>query len=188
MRITSTGLCLALVALLTASASADMGMHGMPFPKPKPPPVHPPHLLLAWGSMYGVDGPLLGEENAIRGVVGDEAPWVVARARGFLTTDGHLVISVRGLVFKDDPLSPPDEIGKNDEAQFRGLVSCLTEDGDSIVPANVVTGGFPATTTGDSLINARLQLPNPCIAPIVMVLAGSEDKMFAVTGFEAEGD
>jgi hypothetical protein len=183
MRVTSTALCLTLATLLTAPASAHMGMHGKPDHHS-----HTPRLLLAWGSMYGVDGPLLGADNAIRGVVGDEAPWEVDRARGFLSTDGHLVISVRGLVFKDDPLSPPDQIGKNDEAQFRGLVSCLTEQGDSIVTANVVTAGFPADTAGNSLINARLELPNPCIAPIVMVLAGSEDKMFAVTGFESEED
>jgi hypothetical protein len=29
-------------------------------------------------------------------------------------------------------------------------------------------------------------LTNPCIAPIVFILAGSEDKWFAVNGFESE--
>jgi hypothetical protein len=51
-----------------------------------------------------------------------------------------------------------------------------------------VTEGFPATPTGDSVIHADIELPNPCVAPIVMVLAGSENKWFAVTGFEAEED
>ena len=31
-----------------------------------------------------------------------------------------------------------------------------------------------------------MTLPNPCVAPIVFVLAGSEDKWFSVTGFESE--
>jgi hypothetical protein len=31
-------------------------------------------------------------------------------------------------------------------------------------------------------------LPNPCVAPVIFVLAGSEDKWFSVTGFESEGD
>jgi len=35
-------------------------------------------------------------------------------------------------------------------------------------------------------IKAKIDLPNPCVAPIITVLAGSEDKWFAVTGFEAE--
>jgi len=96
--------------------------------------------ILSFDTMYGVEGPLLGEANAIRGVVGDEAP------------------------------------------SFRGEVSCLTEDAQGgIATANVTTQGFPASVRGDSLIDQTLVLPNPCIAPIVFVLAGSEDKWFAVT-------
>ena len=33
-----------------------------------------------------------------------------------------------------------------------------------------------------------MTLPNPCVAPVIFVLAGSEDKWFSVTGFEAEED
>jgi hypothetical protein len=147
---------------------------------------HPPRTILAFDTMYGVDGPFL-EPNSIRGVPGDEAPWVIAKAKGSLDSEGNLKIQVRGLVFKDDPLvQPPDLIGTNDEPEFRGLVSCLTEQGDSVVEANVLTAGFPASGSGDSFIHATVELPNPCVAPIVMVLAGSEEKWFAVTGFESE--
>ena len=31
--------------------------------------------ILAFHTMYGVDGPFLGEENSIRDVEGDELPW-----------------------------------------------------------------------------------------------------------------
>jgi hypothetical protein len=137
--------------------------------------------------MYGVDGPFVGETNPIREVNGDELPWVVAKfIRGKLDTKGRLEILVRGLVFKDDPSVPPELRGKNDEEQFRALVSCLTEAGNAVVTKNVITVGFPATPDGDSFIKATIDLPNPCVAPIIMVLAGSEDKWFAVTGFEAE--
>jgi hypothetical protein len=141
-----------------------------------------PQLMLAFGTMYGVDGPFLGEANEIRDVAGDDAPWVV----GSLDTTGHLRIHVRGLVFADDPLVPPELVGKNDDEFFRGLVSCTTEVGDSVETRNVVTKGFPATETGDSNIDAHVDLPNPCVAPIVFVLGGDEDKWFAVTGFESE--
>ena len=167
---------------LAFTAAAHDGAHG----DRERPKVHLPQTILAFGTMYGVDGPFVGEENAIRGVPGDEAPWGVARATGSLDTRGHLVIRVRGLVFTDNP--DPNLIGKNDEAEFRGLVSCLTEVGDSVEEANVVTEGFPATETGNSFIHAKVELPDPCVAPIVMVLAGSEDKWFAVTGFESEED
>jgi hypothetical protein len=147
------------------------------------------HNIVTFNTMYGVDGPFLGEANAIRGVIGDELPWDIARSvSGELDTSGHLRIRVRGLVFKDDPLVPPNLVGTNDEAEFRGLVSCLTEAGDSVETQNVTTEGFAATKEGNSFINATVELPNPCIAPIVMVLAGSEDKWFSVTGFEDEGD
>jgi hypothetical protein len=142
--------------------------------------------ILTFETMYGVDGPFVGDQNPIRSIPGDELPWVIRRAHGFLKTNGRLTIHVRGLVFKDDPSVPPALRGINDEATFRGLVSCLTEKGDKVVEKNVLTEGFPATKSGNADILAKIKLPQPCVAPIIMVLAGSEDKWFAVTGFEAE--
>jgi hypothetical protein len=144
--------------------------------------------MLAFATMYGVDGPFVGDTNPVRGVVGDELPWDVSGfAVGDLDTRGRLRILVHGLVFADEPGVPPNLVGTNDEPFFRGLVSCLTEDGDTVGTQNVVTDGFPANVHGDSYIHATLDLPNPCVAPIAMILAGSEDKWFAVTGFESEG-
>jgi hypothetical protein len=144
--------------------------------------------LLQFGAMYGVDGPFVGEANPIRDVPGDELPWTIGRSHGHLGTDGQLVLIVRGLVFTDDEEVPPELRGTNDESQFRALVSCLTEEGDSVVTRNVISAGFPATPTGDATIVTHLDLPNPCVAPVVMVLAGSEDKWFAVNGFESEDE
>jgi len=145
---------------------------------------HPIPTLIAFGTMYGVDGPFLKEENAIRGVIGDEDPWELRSARGRLDVEGNLTIRVRGLVFGEG--APEDVVGINDEDEFRAEVSCLTEVGEDVRKAKVVTKGFPATRTGDSDIDAHVELPNPCVAPIVFVLAGSENKWFAVTGFESE--
>lgn len=169
----AVGVTLAADGRRVAEAQLEGMSHGLP-------------AILSFENMYGVDGPLLGETNAIRGVVGDESPWTLAHfAIGRLDTSGRLMILVRGLVFSDN--SDPSLIGKNDEPTFRGLVSCLTEDGQGgIVTANVETDGFKADTLGNSFINAQLTLPSPCIAPIIFVMAGSEEKWFAVTGFEAE--
>ena len=142
---------------------------------------------LSFGSMYGVDGAFISN-NVIRGVLGDELPWQIKSAHGKLTSDGHLRISVRGLVFPNDPAVPPDLRGINDEPTFRGLVSCLSDDGKGgIVTVNVATQGFAATRSGNSDIQARLALPAQCVAPIVFVLSGSEDKWFAVMGQEVAG-
>jgi hypothetical protein len=143
--------------------------------------------VVGFDTMYGVDGPFVGDTNPIRGVIGDELPWTVTHfIRGELDSSGRLRILVRGLVFSDDPSVPPELRGINDEAEFRGLVSCLTESGDAIETQNVATGGFPATRSGNSFIDTKIELPNPCVAPIIMVLAGSEDKWFAVSGVETE--
>jgi hypothetical protein len=147
----------------------------------------PPPRILSFDHMYAVDGPFLGDAHSIRGVAGDELPWTIERsAKGSLDTNGRLRIQVRGLVFTDDPEVPPENRGKNDETTFRGLVSCVTEVSDTEVGiANVMTEGFPATPEGNSTIDAFITLPNPCVAPIVFIMAGSEDKWFAVTGFES---
>jgi hypothetical protein len=133
--------------------------------------------ILRFKTMYPVDGPFLNS-TAIRHVPGDESPWIIKKfANGILYSNGRLIIHVRGLVFPDRP---------NDEDNFRGLVSCLTEDGNNIVESNVITQPFPTGPEGNADIDAVVALPNPCVAPIVMILAGSEDKWFAVTGFESE--
>jgi hypothetical protein len=138
--------------------------------------------VISFRTMYGVDGPFRGSANAIRGIPGDDLAWVVAHSvKGKLTTEGDLHIVVRGLVFKEGPLT-----GKNDEANFRAVVSCLTESGDTTPVVNVPTAGFPASTSGDSNIDARLALPSPCVAPITFITGEDPNKWFAVTGFENE--
>ena len=86
---------------------------------------------------------------------------------------------VRGLVFGQDPSVPPELRGKNDETAFRAIVSCLTIDAGQVIPNNLTTEEFPATPTGNSNIDTTVKLPNPCVAPIVFVIAGSELKWFA---------
>ena len=142
------------------------------------------HEILGFSTMYGVDGPFVNN-NQIRGVLGDELPWVVGRVSGSLSRDGRLKIHVKGLVFADDPSVPVNLRGINDEDTFRALVSCLTESGSQIATVNVTTGGFPATKSGDSKIDTKIQLPKSCVAPIVFILSGSEDKWFSVTGAES---
>ena len=145
-----------------------------------------PRTILSWSTMYGVDGAFVGQ-NPIRNVLGDELPWEIEGSRGSLTADGHLRINVKGLVFADDDSVPPELRGINDESEFRGLVSCLAENvSGGIDTVNVTTPGFPASRSGDSRIDAFVQLPEDCIAPIVFVLAGSEDFWFAVNGAETD--
>jgi hypothetical protein len=139
--------------------------------------------------MYAVDGPFVGDRFPIRDVPGDDLPWAIGRVSAVLLSDGFIHISVRGLVFTDDEIVPPELRGINDEEEFRARVSCLTEtEDDTVVEAHVDTQGFPADRQGNSRITARVTLPNPCVAPIVFILAGDEDDWLAVTGVEVEED
>ena len=142
--------------------------------------------ILAFDTMYGVDGPFV--HHKLRGVVGDDLPWEIESATGALDTTGHITIAVRGLVFTDDPEVPANLRGTNDAAEFRAGISCVTEVGNALKRKLVVTSGFAATPQGDANIDAHVELPNPCVAPVVFVMPGDERDWFAVTGFESEED
>jgi hypothetical protein len=139
--------------------------------------------ILSFETMYGVDDAFV-DSKEIRRVQGDELPWAVGSAAGFLTVGGHLKVSVRGIVFTHDEEVPPELRGINDEETFRALVSCLVSENGKIRTVNVTTAGFPATRTGNADIDAHVHLPGDCVAPIIFIMSGSEDHWFAVTGAE----
>ncbi len=60
-------------------------------------------------------------------------------------------------------------------------MSCLSIDGEEVVTINVATDPFPASTGGDSHIKDTVELPSPCVAPIVFV-GPNATTWFAVTG------
>jgi hypothetical protein len=110
------------------------------------------------------------DEFAIRDINGGGAPWVVDVAKGSLSEDGDLEITVRGLVLLRTGLNPSET--------FSGVVSCIVN-GD--VFANISTAPVLTGPEGDADIEEKLILPNPCFAPIVLVV-GASGNWFAVTG------
>jgi len=139
--------------------------------------------IVSFETMYGVDDAFINHKQ-IRGVLGDELPWDVGSATGSLTVGGHLMASVRGIVFKNEPSVPAELRGINDEEEFRALVSCLVPEKNNVKTVNIMTAGFPATRSGDSDIDTNIELPSDCIAPIIFIMSGSEDKWFSVMGAE----
>ena len=139
--------------------------------------------ILQFDTMVGVPAGLTGTQSQVplRGINGGGIPWTVADATGNLRANGHLEISVEGLVFAAGP-----NIGKNTITSFRGLVSCITNTGAVV---NILTDPFPATTGpaelggGNATIEADLNIPSPCIAPIIFVTNPTGGAWFASTGF-----
>lgn len=137
--------------------------------------------VLEFQTMVGVAGPFVGSTNPIRGVNGGGLPWQIDSASGELSSSGKLEVTVRGLVLIDAPPVPEALRGTNPAANFVAIVSCTTMIGGTPATANVATGPFPATTTGDSKIEAQVNLPSPCLAPIIFV-GPSATTWFAITG------
>ncbi len=148
--------------------------------------------ILRFDTMYAVDGPFVSHnppqisDPTIREILGDSLPWKIKKSiKGALFANGTLKIQVRGLVFPDSP---------NDEESFRALVSCETVENNLIVVKNLITRPFRTggrhnnpnlIAKGNADIKARLLLPHPCVAPIVMILNGNAQEgnlWFAVTG------
>ena len=136
--------------------------------------------VLKFNSMVGVTAGLIGDLSlpVLRGIRGGGVPWVIGEASGELRANGHLEISVQGLVLATT--------GSNPSQFFRGLVSCVNGDGTIAPP--IVTAQFPATTGlasaggGNAEIEADVALPQPCIAPIIFVTNAAGTSWFASTG------
>lgn len=133
-----------------------------------------------------VGNTLTGSDGAIRGIDAGGLPWVVDEATAELTGDDRLEVEVEGLVLADDPAVPDDLRETNPVPQFRAILSCLTLDGDGRVTENVRTDTAPATEEGDFEIEETVDVPEPCLAPVVLVAGPEEilgrDVWFAVTG------
>lgn len=141
-------------------------------------------LIMQFDTLTPVAGPFANSAHAVRGIAGAGLPWLLGGGSGSLSRDGHLLVRIRGLVLAGHPSVPASLRGTNPFPAFRVIVSCLSigPDGTAAV-ANVSTGDFEASPSGNSDIDARVSLPLPCIAPIVLVTgpAGAEHWL-AVTG------
>ena len=141
-----------------------------------------PGTILKVTSMTPVTGPYVGAANPIRGVPGGGLPWIITAGNGALKSGGHLLVHLRGLFLADQPPVPPALQGTNPVPDFEAIVSCQTiSAAGAATITNVSTAAFPASTGGNSDINATVSLPHPCIAPIVFV-GSSTFGWFAATG------
>ncbi len=137
--------------------------------------------VLEFDVMAPVGEPFTGATNAIRGVPGGGLPWEIDDATGELRSDGRVEVEVDGLVLARRAPVPAALQGTNPIASFKAIVSCLTSDGSAPATLNVSTALAPATSAGDAKIEASVELPSPCFAPIVFVTSPG-GAWFAVTG------
>ena len=120
-------------------------------------------------SLAPVVEPYTVASNAIRGVAGGGLPWQIESGQADLRADGRLHVDVEGLVLAERAPVPANLQGTNPVAQFKAIVSCQTIVGGAATVSNISTAPVNASTRGNAEIEARLDLPSPCYAPIVFV-------------------
>jgi len=109
------------------------------------------HSILQFNSMTPVTGAAVGAVND-RGLVGGGKAWAITSGVGSVSRDGHVMVSVTGLVI-------PEFGNVNPVAKFKAIVSCVTQ---HHVIVNVGTALFDANSAGDSTINDTVALPRHC--------------------------
>lgn len=120
-------------------------------------------------SMTGI--PVAGQ--TLLGVAGGGLPWHLDRGDARLFADGRLQVSVQGLVLAAGPAE-----GTNPIPTGRAIVVC----GGGT--ATVMTDTVPFSSDGNAMVDATIDLPSPCLAPVVFFAGqtGAGPRWFAVTG------
>ena len=146
--------------------------------------VNPNDKVLDFDTMFGIQAPFLRAAFPFCGVLGAGAPWSIDRGTGVLRANGDVDIHVQHLVLTNT--------GANPVATFGARVCCVTVDAtgaaaevtrDVVNAANAIPNQFPATVPGgDARIRGNVDLPTPCLGPVVFVTNGGTGAWFAVTG------
>ena len=132
--------------------------------------------------MVGVSPPYTGPANAIRGIPGGGAPWVIGDSEIRLRDDGRVDAEFEGLVI--GPGGPASIVGINPAPNMKITVSCLSTD-DAGVASTVKSSSdtFPVGPDGNAKVRVHVDLPSQCIAPIVFIANGNAaGAWFAASG------
>lgn len=152
-----------------------------------------PKTILKFHTMVGNTSPYIAAYPvAIRGILGGPKPWDLTRAVGELKSDGTLHIEIKGLII---PASVPG-FGFNPAKYFQAVVSCrtLAPHGGTyyknLVTPKADTRMIGNYKLGNAVIDGKVSLPDPCIAPIVFVTSPAFKNpptgyWFAATGYES---
>ena len=132
--------------------------------------------------MVGVSPPYTGTTNPIRGINGGGAPWVIGDAEFRLRSGGRVDVEFEGLVI--GPGGPAAVVGTNPAPNMKVTVSCLSTDAaGAATTVNVSSETFPVDTAGNGEARVHVDLPSPCIAPIVFIANGNAaGAWFAASG------
>ena len=108
--------------------------------------------------------------QALLGVPGGGRPWTLVRGDAKLWADGWLDVKVHGLLLGTGGTNE----GTNPVTLGRAIVVCNGVD-------KVQSGTVPFSADGDARVMAQLNLPSPCLAPVIF-FGSAGGSWFAVSG------
>ena len=132
--------------------------------------------------LVGVPTGLTGAPGAIGTVNGAGLPWVIGESKAVLGVDGSFELKFNDLLFANEAAVPVALRGTNNQATMQAGVSCLTTTGARTA---ALTAPFAVTTgtgAGDAKVETTLDLPSPCVAPIVLITNAAGTSWFAASG------
>ena len=106
----------------------------------------------------------------LHGLTGGGAPWTTDASRAKLFADGRLEVTIDGLVLVSN--------GTNPIQTGRAIVTCSGE-------AVARSGDVPFSPAGNATVEAKLNLPDTCLAPAVFFVgltSTGAERWLAVTG------
>ena len=139
-------LAAAISALVLVPVAADAGSSGG----------HEQHGALLKSGLVGSTAPLEGGVALFEVVPGGRT-WAVRDGAVKVTRDGRLDVRIKGLVIPEAPFN-----GTNPLASVSATLVC------NDVPGTP-TATVPLSTAGDGRIRADVVVPQPCLAPAVLV-------------------
>ena len=104
--------------------------------------------------------------TTIGGVVSGAAPWSIHEGRAIVTPGGNLVVEVNALLIAAGPGIPPNLVGTTGPVQMVAASLVCGGSGGSVAAS---TDGVPLTASGNAQIQAKVMVPERCIAPVVLV-------------------
>ena len=125
-----------------------------------------------------------GSGRTVRSVASGGVPWVVAPdSEVRITEGGRLRADVSGLLITGTGGAADGTTGS--VTQVAASLTCTNAaSGDAGAPSVVTTAPVPLSPAGNARIDERLALPDPCIAPVVLIRANSATgPWIAASGF-----
>jgi hypothetical protein len=128
--------------------------------------------------------PSMPSDPTFHGVAPGGLPWALDEGDARLERDGRLIVEVDGLVIPIEHTVGDRTFPPGTARPVKSVSASLFCGADSDTVPAATTKSVPITRGGDARVDDRIDLPDTCLAPIVMVHPdGNTAAYIAISGF-----